>query len=112
MEKDRSGDIQDTMQAVEAMDQTELEQLSCLYSAFGDVTRLRIMNELKNGEICVSDLAQTLEMSQPAVSHQLRILKQNRLVKNRRDGKQVLYSLDDEHVNLILTAGVEHIQEQ
>lgn len=103
--------IRESMQAVEEMDLVELESLTELFRSFGDSTRVRILSVLMRGEICVNDLAEALEMSQSAISHQLRILKQNRLVKSRRDGKQILYSLDDEHVQFILTAGVQHIRE-
>ena len=88
------------------------EELAELFRTFADATRIRILEVLSRGEICVNDLADKIELTQPAVSHQLRILKQNRLVKSRRDGKQILYSLDDEHVHLILKTGAEHIQER
>ena len=103
--------IMDCLQTPGEMDETELESLASLFSAFSDVTRVRIMKALMDGEICVGDLAQSLDMTQSAVSHQLKILKQSRLVKGRREGKQILYSLDDDHVFLILAAGVQHIKE-
>ena len=85
--------------------------LSDLFKVFGDNTRIRILFALAHGEFCVNDLAAALDMTQSAISHQLQILKHARLVKNRRDGKSILYSLDDEHVRSILTQGMEHIQE-
>lgn len=85
--------------------------LSDLFKVFGDNTRIRILFALAQGEFCVNDLAAALDMTQSAISHQLQILKHARLVKNRRDGKSILYSLDDEHVRSILTQGMEHIQE-
>lgn len=88
-----------------------LMALSDLFKVFGDNTRIRILFALAQGEFCVNDLAAALDMTQSAISHQLQILKHARLVKNRRDGKSILYSLDDEHVRSILTQGMEHIQE-
>ena len=96
---------------IEDMDEVELEDLAGFFQAFGDVSRIRILALLSDSEICVGDLAESLQMTQSAVSHQLRNLKMNRLVKARRDGKQVLYSLDDAHVKSILGVGVNHIRE-
>ena len=76
-----------------------------------DSTRIRIICALFDHEMCVYDLAACLDMTQSAISHQLRILKANKLVKNRRDGKMMYYSLDDEHVKLIFEAGYSHIME-
>ena len=84
---------------------------SDFFKAFSDKTRLRILAALVSAELCVCDIAQLLNMTQSAISHQLRILKQNRLVKNRRDGKSVFYSLADGHVKTIISQGMEHIQE-
>ena len=89
----------------------QLMALSDLFKVFGDNTRVRILFALAQEEFCVNDLAAALDMTQSAISHQLQILKHARLVKNRRDGKSILYSLDDEHVRSILTQGMEHIQE-
>lgn len=88
-----------------------LDRLADLFKIFGDGTRVRIICALLKSEMCVCDLAALLEMSQSAVSHQLRTLKQARLVKNRRDGKVIYYSLDDEHVENIFKAGYDHIEE-
>ena len=93
-------------------DPERLNRLADFFRSFGDETRLRILQVLAEQEICVGDLSQTLGMTQSAVSHQLRILKQNRLIKGRRDGKQICYSLDDEHVRTLLEVGTEHIREQ
>ena len=88
-----------------------LYDLADLFKVFGDSTRIRILYALMNGPLCVSDLASELEMNQSAVSHQLKVLKMSKLVKNRRDGKQMYYSLADDHVSTILSMGMEHLQE-
>lgn len=88
-----------------------LYELAELFKVFGDSTRIRILYVLLGGEMCVCDIADTLEMSQSAISHQLRVLKQFRLVKFRRDGKTLYYSLCDDHVNTILGQGMQHIEE-
>lgn len=82
-----------------------------LFKIFGDTTRLRILLVLQGQELCVLDIAQELDMTQSAISHQLRILKQSRLVKSRREGKSVYYSLDDDHVSSILSIGLDHVME-
>ena len=82
-----------------------------LYEVFGDSTRIRILFVLFEAEVCVCDLAKALNMTQSAISHQLRILKQSKLVKSRRDGKSIFYSLADEHVRTIIDQGREHIEE-
>ena len=79
------------------------------FKVFGDSTRLKILLSLKNGEVCVGDISEVLNMSQSAVSHQLRILRQNDIVKFRKDGKIVYYSLDDIHVETLLTQSMEHV---
>ncbi|MFA6808253.1 MAG: metalloregulator ArsR/SmtB family transcription factor [Eubacteriales bacterium] len=84
-------------------------ELADFYKVFGDYARIRILFALLNNELCVNDLANVLNMSQSALSHQLRILRQNRLVKNKREGKLSFYSLDDDHVYRILTQGLEHL---
>lgn len=93
-------------------DVDELYDLAELFKVFGDSTRIRILSVLIGEELCVCDLAEVLGMNQSAVSHQLKILKQAKLVTNRRDGKQVFYSLADDHVSTILAMGLEHIEEQ
>ena len=92
-------------------EETELYDLAELFKVFGDSTRIRILFVLFEVEVCVCDLAAALNMTQSAISHQLRILKQNRLVKSRRDGKAVFYSLADSHVRTIINQGMEHIEE-
>lgn len=86
--------------------------LSDLYKIFGDTTRIKILYTLFEEEMCVCDISFTINMTQSAVSHQLRILKQAKLVKNRKEGKVVYYSLDDEHVKSIFKEGLNHILER
>ncbi len=88
-----------------------LYDLAELFKLFGDCTRIKILYVLFESEMCVCDLAQLLNMTQSAISHQLRALKQNKLVKSRRDGKTVFYSLADSHVTTIINQGMEHISE-
>ena len=88
-----------------------LYDLTELFRIFGDSTRIRILFVLFEAEVCVCDLAAALSMTQSAISHQLRILKQNKLVKNRREGKSIFYSLADDHVRTIINQGREHIEE-
>ncbi|MCD7882305.1 MAG: metalloregulator ArsR/SmtB family transcription factor [Lachnospiraceae bacterium] len=93
-------------------DETTLYDLAELFKVFGDSTRIRILYVLFEAEVCVCDLASALNMNQSAISHQLRILKTNRLVKSRREGKSVFYSLADDHVRTILAQGEEHLGEE
>lgn len=86
-------------------------ELADFYKIFGDATRIRILCVLQESEMCVCDLAEILSMTQSAISHQLRMLKQMKLVKNRRDGKTVFYSLADDHIETIISQGMEHITE-
>ena len=88
-----------------------LEQIAELFKAFADPTRVRILSHLQRQELCVNDIAEAVELFQSAVSHQLRILKQMHLIKFRRDGKNALYSLADDHVRTILEMGLEHVLE-
>ena len=88
-----------------------LNELADFYKVFGDATRVKILCALLTSEMCVCDLAELLGMTQSAISHQLRVLKQAKLVKNRRDGKTVYYSLADGHIQNIISQGMEHIQE-
>lgn len=92
-------------------DEIELYNLAELFKVFGDSTRIRILFVLFEAEVCVCDLAQALNMTQSAISHQLKILKQSKLVKSRREGKSVFYSLADGHVRTIIAQGREHIEE-
>lgn len=96
----------------EAMpDEEILYDLAELFKIFGDSTRIKILYVLFESEMCVCDIAQLLNMTQSAISHQLRALKQSKLVKYRRDGKTVFYSLADDHVRSILGQGMEHVAE-
>ena len=88
-----------------------LEAIADLFKAFGDPTRVQILSNLLSGEMCVGGIAEAVELSQSAVSHQLRILKQMHLIKFRREGKNILYSLADDHVRTILEMGLEHVME-
>ena len=92
-------------------DEDDLYDLAELYKVFGDSTRIKILYVLFESEMCVCDIAALLGMTQSAISHQLRALKNARLVKSRRDGKTVFYSLADEHVKTILDQGIEHVTE-
>lgn len=88
-----------------------IEYLADFFKVFGDKTRVRILYLLKDTEVCVSCIADQFGMTSPAVSHQLRILKNSRLIKSRRDGKEVFYSLNDHHIHHILDDGMVHINE-
>ncbi len=92
-------------------EESELYELADLFKVFGDSTRIKILYVLFENEMCVYDIANILNMTQSAISHQLRILKQNRLVRFRKEGKTVLYTLADEHVFTILRQGIEHVEE-
>lgn len=88
-----------------------LYDLAELFKVFGDSTRIKILYALLESEMCVCDIAELLNMTQSAISHQLRVLKQARLVKFRREGKSVIYSLADDHVSSIIEKGMEHVCE-
>lgn len=92
-------------------DEDELYDLAELFKIFGDSTRIRILFVLFEAEVCVCDLAKALNMTQSAISHQLKILKNSKLVKSRREGKSIFYSLADGHVRTIIAQGIEHIEE-
>lgn len=87
-----------------------IQEMAEFFKIFGDGTRIRVLQTLMEGEKNVGDLAEVLEMSQSAVSHQLRVLRQNDLVKYRKEGKVVFYSLDDEHVENVLQQGMAHLR--
>lgn len=89
----------------------EIYYLSEFYKVFGDSTRIKILYVLLHGELCVNDIAQELSMTPSSISHQLRILKQHRLVRFHREGKTIYYALADHHVETILNQGLEHIEE-
>lgn len=88
-----------------------LYDLAELFKVFGDTTRIKILYALLESELCVGDIAQILGLSQSAVSHQLRILKDSKLVKFRRNGKIIFYLLDDDHVRNMISMGMEHVEE-
>ena len=89
----------------------ELNDLAELFKVFGDSTRIRILFALFGSEMSVNEIAEELNMTQSAISHQLRILKQSKLVGNRREGKQIIYFLADSHVSTIIDQGINHIEE-
>ncbi|MGM9637480.1 MAG: ArsR/SmtB family transcription factor [Eubacteriales bacterium] len=92
-------------------DEDTIFELAELYKIFGDHTRIRILCVLWEHELCVCDIAKLLSMTQSAISHQLRVLKSARLIKARRDGKTVFYSLADEHVQTLINCAIEHLRE-
>ena len=97
--------------AADMPDEESLYDLAELFKVFGDTTRIRILYALFESQLCVCDIAQVLGMTQSAISHQLNILKRSKLVKSRREGKSVFYSLADDHVRAIIGQGMEHILE-
>ena len=94
-----------------AIDDTDIDKMSRIFKALGDPTRLGILMTLRGGEMCVCDLAAALALTESAVSHQLRKLRDLSLVRNRRSGPVLYYSLDDDHVVKLLNIGLEHIRE-
>lgn len=88
-----------------------LYELADLFRVFGDSTRIKILYALHDSERCVQDIAEAVSLSQSAVSHQLRVLRDSKLVRFRREGKTVYYALDDDHVRTILSVGMEHLEE-
>ena len=103
----------DVVERVQAQmpEEEALYDLAELYKVFGDSTRIKILYVLFEQEVCVCDLAQLLGSSVSAISHQLRVLKDSKLVRFRRDGKTIYYALDDDHVRSILSMGMDHIEE-
>ncbi len=95
----------------DTVSEKEIERLSSIYKILGDPSRLKIVMALKNVEMCVCDLAAFLGLTESAVSHQLRRFRDLALVKSRRDGQVIYYSLDDEHVAELLNVGLEHVSE-
>ena len=85
--------------------------LAELFKVFGDSTRIKVLYVLKQGEMCVCDIADVLKMTQPAISYQLKVLKQAKLVKSRREGKMTVYALDDDHVHTIIAVAMQHLDE-
>jgi len=95
-----------------ALSDDVVNELAEFFKVFGDATRLRILHALSMAEMCVCDLCELLGMNQSAVSHQLKVLRQSRLIKYRREGRNVYYSLDDEHIQQIFEVGLKHIMEK
>ena len=93
-------------------DEALLCDLGDFFKTFGDSTRIKIVSALMTGELCVCDIAATLDMTVSAVSHQLRVLRQAKIVRTRRDGKQIFYSIEDNHVGILFTMGLEHVREE
>ena len=102
--------MQEEFDMEKELQQEFIQELAEFVKIFGDATRIRILQTLLEGERNVGDLADVLEMSQSAVSHQLRVLRQNDLVKYRKEGKTVFYSLDDEHIRMVLEQGMTHLR--
>ena len=102
----------DSLPPVEMPDDEVLYELADLFRVFGDSTRIKILYALHDSELCVQDIADAVGLSQSAVSHQLRVLKDSKLVRFRREGKTVFYSLDDDHVRSVLALGMEHVLEK
>ena len=100
------------MKSKKVINEESLIDLAELFKVFGDSTRIRILYALFDEELCVGDIAVKLNMTQSAISHQLKILKQSRLIKNRRDGKTIFYSLADDHVRSIIGQGLDHVEEE
>lgn len=96
---------------VQNVSEDELSDLAELFKIFGDSTRIKILYDLFEGEKNVSEICEDLEMNQSAISHQLKILKTSKLIKARRDGKAMIYSLADDHVKMIIAMGKEHVEE-
>lgn len=96
----------------EMPDYSEISDLSDFFKVMGDSTRLQLLIALQVGEFCVSDLSYLLNMTRSAISHQLKALRMSKLVRTRKDGKTVYYTLDDDHVREVLEKSLEHIQEQ
>lgn len=92
--------------------QNTIDELANVFKIFGDSTRIKILYSIYEKELCVYDIANSISMTQSAVSHQLSILKNARLVKSRKEGKTVFYSLDDSHIQSILNVGLNHIEEK
>ncbi len=100
----------DNISMIDEIEEDYIRDVAEFFKVFGDVTRIRLLQSLLEGEKNVGELAECLDMSQSAVSHQLRVLRQNLLVKYRKEGKTVFYSLDDGHVQTILEQGMTHIR--
>ncbi len=93
------------------LEDTEYEGIAALFKHFGDPTRIRILHALEKQELCVCDLAVLLNLTKSAISHQLKALKLGKLVRSRREGQVIFYSLADEHVGMIMSLGLDHLRE-
>ena len=111
LEKTSAAPQEPEAQPVEMPDDEVLYELADLFRVFGDSTRIKILYALHDNELCVQQIADAVQLSQSAVSHQLRVLKDSKLVRFRREGKTVYYALDDDHVRSILSMGMDHIEE-
>lgn len=105
---------QDTVDKVRGimLPDEKMSVLAEFFKVFGDATRIKILYALSHEEMCVCDISMLLDMSQSAISHQLKVLRHGRLVKQRKDGKVVYYSLNDDHISKVLGQGLEHILEE
>lgn len=103
---------QEVIDKIKLPEEEVLYDLGDFFKILGDSTRIKILSALFQSEMCVCDIAALLGMTQSAISHQLRVLKQGRLVKHRKDGKVVYYSLDDDHIKHIVDQGLTHISEK
>lgn len=104
--------LQEVIDKIKLPEEEVLYDLGDFFKILGDSTRIKILSALFQSEMCVCDIAALLGMTQSAISHQLRVLKQGRLVKHRKDGKVVYYSLDDDHIKHIVDQGLTHISEK
>ena len=107
----RGTDMAENDYMIKDLDEEELLELAELFKMFADSTRIKILYDLFDGEKNVTEICEDIAMNQSAVSHQLRALRSGKLIKSRREGKAVYYSLDDDHVKTIIAMGKEHIEE-
>lgn len=109
MQKQKLCQCPDEVDMEQELQNDFIHDVAEFFKVFGDGTRIKLLRLLLNQELCVGDIAEHLNMNQSAVSHQLRVLRQNDLVKYRKEGKTVFYSLDDEHIKIVLEQGMSHI---
>jgi DNA-binding transcriptional ArsR family regulator len=107
----RSAVNREEIHRIHEIDEAKLSDLAELFKMFGDTTRVKILYDLFSGEKSVSEITEDLDMNQSAISHQLKILKTAKLIRSRREGKAMIYSLADDHVKTIILMGKEHIEE-
>ena len=101
----------DKLSYLNQIDEEELLELADIFKLFSDSTRVKIICSILNTELCVYDICEMLKLNQSTVSHQLQLLRNAKLVKYRREGKQIFYSLDDEHIGIIIKTALEHLRE-